>query len=265
MPAATRRAAGPLATRYKYLTARNTAPVAGAGPATAFAGLACSAAIGALLARVNARIAGFVKSHHACATNIEGADACGWRGPAQWRAGGADAAAGAAGHRHRVSPHRPAAAGGHPRERAGRHRHPAGLHAVGGRRQGAYRGAPDVGLCRPGAGQPLHRHHGRGSADPRRLGFLLRLPAAKRRHRVAEGAAQVPARAQAGGGARGRGRAAQVGAPGAAPRLHAELRDRLPAPGGGFNRAAGQLRHGHRALQPRHRARAPSLSARTWR
>ena len=53
----------------------------------------------------------------------------------------------------------------------------------------------------------LRRHHGRGSADPRRLGGVLRVPAAERRHRTAEGAASRFIRVtQAGRGARGRGR-----------------------------------------------------------
>ncbi len=37
----------------------------------------------------------------------------------------------------------------------------------------------------------LHRHHGRRSADPRRVGFVLRVPAAERGHRAAEGAAAL--------------------------------------------------------------------------
>ena len=49
--------------------------------------------------------------------------------------------------------------------------------------------APDVGLRRPGHRQPVRRHHGRGSADPRRLVGVVRVPAAKRRHRAAGGAA----------------------------------------------------------------------------
>ena len=101
-----------------------------------------------------------------------------------------------AGHRHRVPPRRPARAGGHPGVGRGRDRHAAGLHHLQRRRQGAHGRAPDVGLRRPGHGQPVHRHHGRGSADPRRLVVLLRVPAAKRGHRAAEGAAPLHPRAR---------------------------------------------------------------------
>jgi len=50
MPAATRRAAGPLATRYKYLTARNTALARSAVTRVA---LGVKSAAGAFLLRAN--------------------------------------------------------------------------------------------------------------------------------------------------------------------------------------------------------------------
>ena len=60
-----------------------------------------------------------------------------------------------------------------------------------GRRQGAHGRAPDVGLCRSGHRQPVRGHHGRGSAHPGWLRFLVCLPAAERWHRIAERAATL--------------------------------------------------------------------------
>jgi UDP-3-O-[3-hydroxymyristoyl] N-acetylglucosamine deacetylase len=63
------------------------------------------------------------------------------------------------------------------RSRPGGDRHAPGVDHFQRRRQGAHGRTPDVGLRRPGHRQPVRRHHGRGSADPRRLGssfvFLL--------------------------------------------------------------------------------------------
>ena len=135
------------------------------------------------------------------------------------------------------------------------------------RRQGAHRGAPDVGLRRPGHGQPVRGHHGRRGADPGRFGGLVRVPAAKRGHRTAEGAAPLHPRDHSRWKcARARAPAPEVGAAGALPRLQAQFRDRLRPPGGGFHRPARGVRHEHRLLlRATSRAPAPSASPRTSR
>jgi UDP-3-O-[3-hydroxymyristoyl] N-acetylglucosamine deacetylase len=67
----------------------------------------------------------------------------------------------------------------------------------------------------------LYRHHGRRGAHPRRLVGVVRLPAAERGHRDAEGPQALHPREKAGRGARGRGPQPQVGAAGSVPRLQA--------------------------------------------
>jgi hypothetical protein len=85
----------------------------------------------------------------------------------------------------------------------------------------------------------------------------FRLPAAKRRHRVAKRAQAFHARHAAGGGARGRGRSAQVGAPGAATTASSSAsRSTLQHPVVDSTGPARRVRHGFGPLQPRHRARA---------
>ncbi len=188
------------------------------------------------------------------------------RGPAQWPAGRAHVASRRAGYGHRVPPRRSARTRGHPDPGRIRRGYAHGLHHRRGRCQGAYGRAFDVGLRGPGAGQPLHRHHGRGGAHPRRLVGLLRVPAAERRRGAAERAQEVHPRHASRRGARGRGPAAQVGAAGALPRLQAALRDRLRPPCGGFHRPERRVRSRLGQLHARHRA-CPHLSAsrRTWR
>ena len=102
-----------------------------------------------------------------------------------------------------------------------------------GRAQGADHRTPDVGLCRPGAGQPVHRHHvpkrcpsstevrpASSTCCKALVSNSRRRPSAscasRRRWNCAK--AKVPD--------------AQVGATGALSWLQAQLRDRVQPPGG---------------------------------
>ena len=104
--------------------------------------------------------------------------------------------------------------------------------------------------------QPDRRHHRRGGADPRRLGRLVRVPAAERRHRPAGRAEAVPARQEDGRGARRRGRVAEVGAARAVRGLQAHLRDRVRPPGGRTRPASASSSTWARASYKREIARA---------
>ena len=117
-------------------------------------------------------------------------------GRARRPAGRADAAAGAARHRHRVSPRRPAAR----RSTSRSTRSTSATRAWPRRsRPTATPTAPKVqtvehllsACAGPRPRQPARRHHRRGSAHPRRLGGVVRVPAAERRHRAAGRAASA--------------------------------------------------------------------------
>jgi hypothetical protein len=176
------------------------------------------------------------------------------RGAAQRPAGGADFAACAAGHGHRVPPGRPAAAGGHPiSAEAVTDTRLASTISTGGAKVQTVEHM--MSAC---AGLGIDNLYIDITADEVPIldgsasSFVFLLQSAGIALQKAPQA--LHPRDQAGGGARRRGRQREMGAPGAVPRLQAQPSKSTSTTGGQLHRPARGVRPGLGIRTARHRA-----------